>query len=333
MFQRTRAEVGQRPLAVTPLLAEQIAISRRDPEPREPQFPTRAGDLPLALAQAVGYVESTSIPLAEYLALFESQRAELWDDQAAPQDYQQTVATTWAIALAQLSPTAVALLRLCSCLSPEPIPRSLLQGDVDELPDSLAALFQNPLALNRVVQELRRYSLIEATQESLIVHRLVQTIVSDGLSDDETRQSYDAALRTLFAHFDVDYDDPRTAKQHEPLISHVLEVSGRSAALSVAPDINARLLDVLGWTFRQRGEYREARRVLREGVRLAEGAYDADDPNLAASYSILAIVENDLGNLADAKQLVSRAIAIDEKTYDADHPILAIRYSILATAE
>ncbi|MGI9173688.1 MAG: TIR domain-containing protein [Rhodothermales bacterium] len=54
------------------------------------------GDLPLALAQAAAYVQASGLSLGAYLALFETRRRELWDEEEPPLSYPDTVGTTWS---------------------------------------------------------------------------------------------------------------------------------------------------------------------------------------------------------------------------------------------
>ncbi len=80
------------------------------------------GNLPLALAQAAGYIRSTRTKMAKYLELYRTKRQELWQDEGAPNQYDKTIATTWGMALERLSVPAAALLQLCAFLSPELFP-------------------------------------------------------------------------------------------------------------------------------------------------------------------------------------------------------------------
>jgi DNA-binding SARP family transcriptional activator len=82
------------------------------------------GDLPLAAAQAVGYLEQTGMPSADYLRRFRTHRAGLLAV-GDVLDYQGRVDTTWAISLERLratSPAAVAVLEVSAFLSSKPIP-------------------------------------------------------------------------------------------------------------------------------------------------------------------------------------------------------------------
>ena len=59
------------------------------------------GDLPLAAAQAAGYLEQTGLPSPDYLRRFRTHRAGLLAD-GDVLDYQGRVDTTWAISLERL---------------------------------------------------------------------------------------------------------------------------------------------------------------------------------------------------------------------------------------
>lgn len=106
------------------------------------------GGLPLALDQAGAYLDETGCGLADYLALYRTQRqvalslrgeSALADQGAHP----QAVGVTWAVAfqqVAQRSPAAVQLLRLCAYLAPEGIPEALIKEGGDKLPPVLRQL-------------------------------------------------------------------------------------------------------------------------------------------------------------------------------------------------
>lgn len=102
------------------------------------------GGLPLALAQAAAYVDAYGETLAGYLELFREGRAQVLADAPGPLDYQGTVHTAVALALARLAgePAALALLELLAFLGPETIPLDVLLDDTGtvELPADLAVL-------------------------------------------------------------------------------------------------------------------------------------------------------------------------------------------------
>jgi hypothetical protein len=96
------------------------------------------GDLPLALEQAAAYLDNTHITPAAYLTLYREHGAELLA-LGEPLTTEQTVATTWQVALDQLraTPGAPELLSLCAFLAPDDIPRALYGKHAEVLPESL----------------------------------------------------------------------------------------------------------------------------------------------------------------------------------------------------
>ncbi|WP_166678495.1 tetratricopeptide repeat protein [Kribbella voronezhensis] len=144
------------------------------------------GGLPLALEQAAAYIQATVGTLAGYLVAFRERRDELLA-RGEPTGYDETVATTWSLALQQLgasSPGAAGLLRLLACLAPDPVPLTLLLADeqlADQLApsvtDAIGQLLGDPVAVGDAAAALRRYSLLTAAGNGMVsVHRLVQHV-------------------------------------------------------------------------------------------------------------------------------------------------------------
>ena len=142
------------------------------------------GGLPLALEQAAAYMQAAGRDVGEYLGLFRVRRDELLDRGEAV-GYDKRVATTWALAFAELGQDgpAVGLLRLAACCAAEDIPLSLLlrpQPGLEleaQVAPLLEPLLEDDLARDDAVAALRRYSLISAPRDGRVsVHRLVQAI-------------------------------------------------------------------------------------------------------------------------------------------------------------
>jgi transcriptional regulator with XRE-family HTH domain len=85
------------------------------------------GDLPLAIAQAAGFMVSTGTPASHYLALLQTRAGQLLE-RAAPGSYPQSLAAATAVTVARLAdrdPAVGELACLCAFLAPEPIPAHL----------------------------------------------------------------------------------------------------------------------------------------------------------------------------------------------------------------
>src|SRR3712207_5991786 len=133
--------------------AETIALLRaRIPTMSEEladKLAAELGDLPLAAAQAAGYLEQTDLPAADYLRRFRTRRMTLLS-RGEVVGYSGRIDTAWALSLEQLSgqdPTAVQLLQLAAFLAPEPISLSLFGRHADLLSEPLRSIAIDPDAL------------------------------------------------------------------------------------------------------------------------------------------------------------------------------------------
>ena len=292
------------------------------------------GDLPLALEQAGAYIETNGIMLTDYQELFQSRRKELWKDESPPPDYPDLVATTWSLAMEQVSKEsseAADLLNLCAFLAPDEISLEMLSGGAEHLPEPLAATATDMLAMNRAIKVLRRYSLIDASGELLLVHRLVQAVVRDRLSEDDEKRWAETAVALLSAAFPFESDEVQTWPLCSRLLPHALAAAAHAEAREVAPEETSRILNETGIYLRGRAEFAEAKVNLERALLLAEKTYGRDHSEVAAIVNNLGSVLQDLGDLQGAKEHFERALKIDEDAYGKDHPNVAIRVNNLGS--
>jgi hypothetical protein len=119
------------------------------------------GDLPLAAAQAAGYLEHTDLPAVDYLRRFRTRRADLLA-RGDVVGYSGRLDTAWALSLERLGcedPAAVELLELAAFLAPEPIPLSLVGEHAELLDEPLRSTAADPDTLADTVGALVGYSL------------------------------------------------------------------------------------------------------------------------------------------------------------------------------
>jgi tetratricopeptide (TPR) repeat protein len=280
------------------------------------------GDLPLALEQAGAYIETNSKPLADYLSLFQKRRAELLR-RGQPAGYPDTVATTWEISfrdVEQESPAAAGLLNLCAFLAPDDIPLSILRDDPQDLPEVLAGVVVDEVYLDDTIGALRRYSLMERSEDSLSVHRLVQMVARDRLREDERSKWAEAAAQIVNAAFPFDSDDVRTWAVCARLLPHALMAAERGESFGLAPEATGRLLNQVGLYFRGRAQHSEAKQAFERALRIGEATLGPDHPAVAIRVNNLGGVLKDLGDLAHARQCFEREVKIFLKFLGEDHP-------------
>jgi hypothetical protein len=208
------------------------------------------GDLPLAAAQAAGYLEQTDLPPGDYLRRFRSRRADLLT-RGDVVGYSGRIDTAWALSLDRLSGAdlaAVQLLELAAFLAPEPVPLSLIRNQAALLDEPLRTAAADPDALADSVGALVGYSLARRHGEGLLVHRLVQAVVRQRLPPDRQDAIAHRAVALLAAASPGDPENPVSWAGYAQLAPHVLAAvslvdsspSGRQLVLCTAHYLQAR---------------------------------------------------------------------------------------------
>jgi tetratricopeptide (TPR) repeat protein len=304
------------------------------------------GRLPLALEQAGAYVRETRIPLAAYLDRLRRSPARALA-KGRPRDRRptDTVATTWQVSLERIAPTlgAVALLELCAFLDSDTIPRQLFAQQLEPPVEELAVLAGDPFALDEAVAALRRYALVDASEDAVTVHRLVQQVIRDRLDPMARAARATGAVRLLYAAFPREgYRDPGVWPSCEQLLSHAISASGhaeqvarehagqgKAAAARAGRAATAWLLTWASGYLYGRARYLDAQGLLARALALKDAVDGADQPD-ALIVSYLGLVSQAQGDLDQARTHFERALATYESNYGPDHPDVATTLNNLA---
>ncbi|MFJ4672590.1 FxSxx-COOH system tetratricopeptide repeat protein [Kitasatospora purpeofusca] len=208
---------------------EHLARRLPDISPEEAgQVAEAVGDLPLAVEVAAAWLAETETPVATYLAQLREASAGLLS-LAAPADYPTPAGAAWNVSIARLrerSPAAVRLLQLCAFLAAEPISIRLLYSD--EMVDALVpydADLSDRFMLGSVIQAASRFALakVDPGARSLQVHRLIRSVVLEGLTEDERRTARHAVHLVLARARPVvgETDDPANWPVFETIWPHL----------------------------------------------------------------------------------------------------------------
>jgi tetratricopeptide (TPR) repeat protein len=279
------------------------------------------GHLPLALAQAGGYMQASQRSLSSYVDLFQTRSEALLRRGTASKDYPWTVATTWQLAFQQESRPAADLLNLCAFFAPDNIPRAVLSDGAEHVPEPLGACLVDPLDFDVAVESLQQYSLIGATEDALSVHRLVQAVTRDRLQDNLRKAWAEVAVRLVNAAFpNVEVQTWPTCAQ---LLSHAFVTVEHARALKIEDEQTSRLLNQVGFYLRERALFTEARTALEQALAMRERVLGSDHPDTAQSLNNLGSLLRDLGDLNGARSNYERALTIREKALGQDHPSTA----------
>ena len=320
--------------------AESVAFlcqrSGRDEPDAAAELAEELGDLPLALAQAAAYIDTRSVTVGGYLALYRDPALarRLRDEGLESDEYPTSVARTWLLSLARLPgerPSAVELLRLCAYLDPDAIDLDLLSTGAAVTSEVLAAALADPLERTETVGTLARTSLVTTTAEGqLRIHRMVQAVTRDQLDSDQANAWVARALRLMTVLFPDDPVDHRSWAVCAGLSAHAVSVTTFADHYPDLAKPSAKLLKKLGIYLLKSGQLRAARSTTERALAIEEAAYGPDHPEVAVTLSNLGILLRELGDLPAARASLERASTIDEAAYGPDHPDVAIRLTNLS---
>ncbi|MBM0231040.1 tetratricopeptide repeat protein [Micromonospora sp. STR1_7] len=168
----TRAE------SVSLLAAQLSGISPSDAD----RVADAVGDLPLAVAQAAGFMVATGMGPREYVEAIEAHAMEILG-QGRPVGYQLSLAAVVALSVERLKvedALAVSILDLCALLGSEPIPVTWLSR-MPQARQPGAPAKASAVTLRSAVGRLREFGLVRLDSDggSLVVHRTTAAVVRD----------------------------------------------------------------------------------------------------------------------------------------------------------
>lgn len=260
------------------------------------------GSLPLALEQASSYIESTGISVDSYSEMFWKHRLFILEQSGPVQDYHATVRTTWSLNLEQAHQrcnSAKILLDVLSFFSPDKIPKQVLRN-----PRLLEALpktdFIEVEVLNAVA-ELRRFSLLQVTPDTLSVHGLVQEVCRSCLSTADQAARAEVCLLVIESMFPHETELPTNWPHCSLMTPHVLSIKEHLIHLRLHY-LLVPVLNQLGCYFKWIGHYRNAEEALSTALDIVRAAKETGEETDDEKQHYLELFANILHNLAGVKE-------------------------------
>ncbi|MFE1228903.1 FxSxx-COOH system tetratricopeptide repeat protein [Streptomyces sp. NPDC058745] len=274
------------------------------------------GDLPLALAQAVGVITSGMTP-DRYRQLLISKTAALMAN-GGPPGYPASLAAAVVIAtagLAEAHPQAAELLRLAAFLGPDPIPTAWLETGRDRL----ATLTLDPddfMWPQTALQHLARSGLARVDHETFQIHRLTQAIVRDHTGEADRTAAEDDVTNLLAAVAPSDALDPVFWPTWAALTSHLtarLHASTRHSSLHQTLIRAVRYLCVSG-------QARAGRDMAATLHPIWVTTLGEEHPDSLGVAQYLGHATADLGRNAEARRIIEDTLERRRRTLGEDHP-------------
>jgi hypothetical protein len=251
------------PDAARELVATTVGLERAGLLDGVDQLCARLGFLPLALEQAAAYMAQNTLCARDYLELWEAAPGQMHREGAEDTADERTVARVWEVsldALAKDGPLAGTVLRVLAWLSPDGVPRNVLDG----LGEKREVL--------RAVGRLAAYSMLAVDDGGVItVHRLVQEMARTSQDGDPRRdpalvaQARDEAARLLEAAIPGAVEDPECWSRWRVLAVQVAAFAGQAPA-HTDTEPAAFVLDRVGVFLRDQGSLPQSVSYLRRAV-------------------------------------------------------------------
>jgi hypothetical protein len=285
------------------------------------------GDLPLALAQAAGYMTGTGTSAAEYLELLAARAGQILD-RGQPPTYRESLAAVTQLAFDRLraeDPAAADTAAVFAFLAPEPVPAAWFPRAAAQLPAPLAAAAADPVAWREVLARIRQQALARLDQHGLLMHRLTQAIVRDHLPADQADAARDAAHALLTANHPGDEELPSTWPGWAQLLTHLLALD---------PDASTEALAGLtydaAWYLIRRGDARAAYDLARRLYQHRLDQFGPDDAGTLNAASTMATALQAMGRYDQARELNEDTLARYRRVRGEDHPAILTLASSLA---
>ena len=258
------------------------------------------GDLPLAVAQAAGYLPGSGMSATAYQELLRTRAAEILD-RGKPVSYPSSLAATTQLSFDRLSGedlAAAQLASLCAFLAAEPIPQELFTQAARELPEPLADRAGDPLAWPQVLAQLTNRSLARVDQHGLQLHRLSQAILRDRLTPEQATATRARAEAILATYNPGDAEDPTAWPRWAQLMPHLLAAN----PITANPHLREQMNDAV-WYLLMRGDIALGHDLAGQLHQRWRSQLGGDDEATLRAATSIAHALTQMGRYAEARDL------------------------------
>jgi hypothetical protein len=276
------------------------------------------GDLPLAVAQAAGYMAETGLTCGEYTDLLRRRAAEILAE-GRPSSYPRSLTAVTELTFGRLreeSPTAAELAEICAFLAPEPIPVAWFTQAAPVLRPPLSECAADPLAWRRVLAALGRSSLLRVDGDVLVMHRLTQAVIRGYRSNSHLGAGQELAGRLLLANIPGDAAQPAKWPAWAALLPHVRALD---PAASQSTELRATA-QRCAWYLVKRGDADGAYELARNLHERSREQLGEQHPDTIRSEVIIAQALRDLERFYEAHLIDERVLAWRRETLGMDDP-------------
>jgi len=281
----------------------------------------KLGDLPLALVQAGAVISDGAMPVNEYLRLLDERVTQILAKGASP-EYPTSMTAAWQISVARLraqSPQALDLLRCCAFMGREPIPRDVFNLGSEQGMTGVGDLITDPIELSTAISTLGRFALVKIDGPYITVHRLIQALLRDELSEDEQREYRQDAHAMLATAAPGNPSDVSVWPRYVDLVAHVSSANADLANCQVIAH-RALALDVVRYLYYS-GDFTSCLALAEGFITQWTEASGAEDPCVLDLRRNLGNALRELGRAEESHEIIATTTASAERVLGRRNPL------------
>jgi tetratricopeptide (TPR) repeat protein len=281
------------------------------------------GCLALAIVQASAFIRKCCRgDISEYLPLYQTSRKRILEELPVGQSkYPYSVAGTFLLSFGKVSPEAAGLLRLFAFLNPDGILLDFIRAGSQGMNDKMKETINDEFVFRKALASLEEYSLVSSSvsEGCIVVHRLVQAVMKDTLSDTGDLDTYrNEVIDVCDAAF------PAT----ESLTVEIRQLCRRFQNQVVEPVFEASkvqsqpavfTLSRIAWFLYNDGKYRDAERLFEQCCNITNSLGE-EHPDTLLSISNLALTYSQQGKMDKAAELQEKVLEAGRRILGEEHP-------------
>lgn len=279
--------------------------------------------LPLAIAQAAAYIKTVqSGTFSKFLKHYADHRPRVnkWFP-LGPQPYPHTVATTWQMsfnAVRNANSTIAKFFQLLAFFNGDGILIEFLRAGALAMDEDLQVLLSHEFELPQVLLRLETFSLLKWNRQddTLVVHRLVQAVVKDEMSDTDLTN-----FRVMTANIcNQSFPQEWTNENRELCRIYVGQLM--RPLLDIKVIRTEQLVNIMyqvGWFLREDGKISDSERFSLQAVKICTEMLSDDHPHTLMAKGNLASTYQDQGRTTEVAAIQEQMLEKMRRILGDDH--------------
>lgn len=229
------------------------------------------GLLPLALEQASSYIRKNEISYDGYRELFNEYKILIFAENTSLK-YNNTVATTWKISIDKINDeSSRQLLNILAFLYADSIDINFFTSLSEYLVSPLSEKVGDRLGFNEIIYNLKEYSLIKCSSNTISIHRLLQEVIQ---TDIDTHKWVSFLVNLVYEHIDFDRANPKTWMHYKESINQIYAIANHGKFHKTDMDKVATLFNELGIFYNVAiNDFKQAESMIDESIKIKEDMF------------------------------------------------------------